>query len=331
MGNPITGILGMTVGDGAGDKIALSVNTRILQILSDTKLSYFAASVANPAEVKAGSVFYRTPDLVQTGDYEDGTTPADVMQAGGFSIDVNRRLTVKWEYETFDIERITDGDTLVAMISTGQAISIENSLNAEFLTGLVKEFETGGSLENSNQTVVLEALAKRYTRAELADLKSISDNAFIDSVMIEYAITDISTIFDKKQAGVAKDDIISFVAPLVDNNIRVAFRNQPNELGRWQISKTLSGKFIGNWKYWVDNHLMKKFVENQSFSKKSYDFSKYAGFLLHNEAVAFPMNYKNTVFVIDPVSANPRFITKVQFGFGILRPKLIYALLVPNA
>lgn len=332
MAGPITGILGMNIGDGAGGKVALSIETRILRILSDAKLSYYAATIANPSEVKSGTVWYRKPEILKTNDYGDGTNPADIPQVGDVAINIDKRLSIKWEYETFDVERMLDSDSLIAMIASSQAIAIENTLNAEFLTFLKNAFETGGVLENSNQKITLSTLADANLPNTLtpANINDVSQLAYIDYVKVEALFNKIAKLFNNTVAGIPKSEVISFVAMEVDTNIKIAFRNQPNQLGNWQISKTLAGHQIGNWRYWTDNQLLNKIDANQSFSHKAYDLSDYAGFVLHNEAVGFPINYRNTTYVIDPQTANPRFITKIQYGVGFIRPNLVYAILPPG-
>lgn len=39
-----------------------------------------------------------------------------------------------------------------------------------------------------------------------------------------------------------------------------------------------------------------------------------------------PININQTIQTINPENGNIRFIIKYQFGIGILRPKLIYAM-----
>ena len=337
MAGPITGILGMNIGDGAGGKVALSIETRILRILSDAKLSYYAATIANPSEIKSGTVWYRVPEILKTNDYGDGTNEPDTPQVGDVAVEINKRLSVKWEYETFDVERMLDSDAVIAMISSSQAIAIENTLNSEFLTFLKNAFDRESTQDNPNpfkdQTITLNTLADADLVNKLTadNLKTMGEMCFIDYAKVEGVFNKIAKTFNNTIAGIPKADIISFVALEIDTNLRTAFRYQSYPLAEWQISKTLAGKQIGNWKYWTDNQLLNKIAANQSYSHKAYDFSNYAGFILHNEAVAFPINYRNTTFVIDPQTANPRFITKIQFGVGFLRPTLVYAILPPAA
>ena len=64
-----------------------------------------------------------------------------------------------------------------------------------------------------------------------------------------------------------------------------------------------------------------------SFSKDTaLDTTNFVGFIAHKEAIAFPINLMTTTQTINPDNGNPRFITKYQFGMGILRPDLIVAL-----
>ena len=63
-----------------------------------------------------------------------------------------------------------------------------------------------------------------------------------------------------------------------------------------------------------------------SFSDKELKTIGLVGLIIHREAVGMPINIQQTIQTINPENGNLRFITKYQFGIGILRPKLIYAI-----
>ena len=47
------------------------------------------------------------------------------------------------------------------------------------------------------------------------------------------------------------------------------------------------------------------------------------GYIIHREAVAFPIGLNTVVGVINPNNGNMRYIAKYCFGSGIIRPELL--------
>ncbi|WP_300351198.1 hypothetical protein [Clostridium sp.] len=95
----------------------------------------------------------------------------------------------------------------------------------------------------------------------------------------------------------------------------------------YAIGSDLEGVNLGNFKYAIDPMLKNSIPAGTSFSKdKALDTTKFVGVVVHNEAIAMPMNLMQTTQVIEQNTANPRFITKYQFGIGTLRPELIIGL-----
>lgn len=315
----ITGITGLTLLDGAGGKIALSIKTRVLRILSDQHLSYMSATIHNQEVFhQTGTATYYVPELIQTEAYGTGNTPAQTPAAGIVSVNVDTRITAKYEIETFDISRITDATSILNQVAIGLALSLTATLNATFLKYVTDLFRTGQTL--AAQKVVLQNISSE-------DLNKTADEMYQDWMKMEYTINTINRLYNKQMLGVPKADVMSILSPTADVGLMRAFRNQPNQLGTWQVAKTLSGKQIGNVKYIVDNMLQNKIDAGTSFSKDiSYDLSKFVGLILHNEAVAFPININTLTQVINPENANLKYILKAQYGIGVLRPKLIYAL-----
>ena len=127
--------------------------------------------------------------------------------------------------------------------------------------------------------------------------------------------------------GLERNEVFAVLSYEADINLRNAFWNQPNELGRKVIEETLEGQQLGLLKYFTDPMLQNNIAQGTSFSKDTaLNTENFVGFIAHKEAIAFPINLMTTTQTINPDNGNPRFITKYQFGMGILRPDLIVAL-----
>lgn len=321
----LTGIQGMNIGDGTGGKVALSIDKMVLRILSDSILTYAMATIRNPGQVKAGTVSYYRPEIVGAKDYGSGTSAFDNVNVGLVNINIDTRRNVKREYETFDVERLQESDYIIGMVSTGIAMAIQADLNGAFLDFLVKKFDDNtGDATLKTQKIVLNHVCE-----ENPDMTP--EEARKDYLKLQYAYNKIFQTFDKNKIGVPKAEILAFVAPNVDTGLTNAFWNQPNAIGEYVVNKTLALKQLGNLKYHVDNMLGINIPAGSSFNNdKDLDFSKNFGFLLHNEAVAMPINVEQIINVLNPDNGNPRFIAKYQYGIGILRPKLIYKIVSAN-
>lgn len=315
----LSGIAGMnmTGANGQGN-IALSIETRVLRILADMDLSYIFATMQNPASVKAGTASYYVPEIVGAEDYGTGTSPFNKIGAGLVSLNLDTRRTVKYEYEEFDVERLDNSDYIVGMISSGIAMGIQADLNAQFLDYLIKQFDSSTGDANVKNNII--TLSNLGTNTPIPT----PDKAFEDYLQLEYKQTELSTTFDKTKLGVPIAEFFCILSPKCDVGMRIAFRNQPNSVGQWQIANTLVGKQIGNVKYKTDKMLDKNIPAGSSFRKEALDTTGVWGFMLHTEAVAMPMNLERIHYLLNPENGNPRFVAKYQFGIGILRPDLVY-------
>lgn len=314
----LQGISGMNIGDGAGGNIALSIQERVLRILADSQLSYLAATMRNPQSVKAGTATYYVPEIIGANDYGVSGSAFVTPQSGLVSFNLDTRRDVKHEYETFDVERIDQSDYIIGMISIGIAMAIQADLNGQFLTYLKKQFDAGGAL-------AAQKVVTKYIGTKNATMTK--EQAREDYINLQYTIVDLMTTFDKNKLGVNKSEFITILAPLADVNLKNAFWDQPNETGNFVISETLSGKKLGIINYIVDSMLLKNIPAGSSFNNnQAVDMSAYVGFILHNEAIAFPINLYQIINTINPDNGNPRYIAKYQFGIGTLRPKLVYAI-----
>lgn len=318
----ITGISALILGDGQGGKAALNIiQNKILRILSDTNLSYMTATLTNPADVRGGTVHYWVPEIIKADQYGTGTNTYDVPQVGTVSIPINTRRDVRYTFETFDISRLQTPDVILGQIASGVALAVQNDLNGHFLRFLANQFATGGDLEQKNQRIQLANLGATAVGNQTPD------DFFNDYLTLEYLYAKINMIFDNKTMGIPKAEVMCLFSPFADIALRRAFRNQPNQIGTWQVTKTLQGRYIGNIKYFVDKMLQNNIPADSSFAKDiGFDLTKFIGFVFHNEAVAMPINFHSLNHMLDPQTANPLFLVKYQFGIGLLRPNLLYAL-----
>ena len=315
----LQGISGLAMGDGTGNKIALSINTQVLEILSNDKLSYLTATITNPAQVKNGTVSYYVPEIIGSGEYGTAGEGTKFVEpaAGLVSINIDKRRQNKYEVETFDISRLNESGYILGVVAAGIARAIQADLNAEYLTFIVSQFKTGGNL----QTQVLE-LAK----VGKGDPALTPEESRVDYNRVQLQIAKFQKMFDKRMLGVGVNEIYGVLSVEADIDLRNAFWNQPNTLGNFVIKETLEGVKLGNLNYFVDVMLNNNIAANTSFSNKQLQTTGLVGLIMHREAVGMPINIQQTMQTINPENGNLRFITKYQFGIGILRPKLIYAI-----
>lgn len=315
----LQGISGLAMGDGNAGKIALSINTQVLEILSNDKLSYLTATITNPAQVQNGTVSYYVPEIIGSGEYGtagEGTKFTEPA-AGLVSINIDKRRQNKYEVETFDISRLNESGYILGVVAAGIARAIQADLNAEYLTFIVSQFKQGATL----QTQVLELANVGKGLPTLTP-----EESRVDYNKIQLQIAKFQKMFDKRMLGVGVNEIYGVLSVEADIDLRNAFWNQPNTLGNFVIKETLEGVKLGNLNYFVDIMLNNTIEANTSFSDKKLQTAGLVGLIIHREAVGMPINIQQTIQTINPENGNLRFITKYQFGIGILRPKLIYAI-----
>lgn len=318
----LQGISGLAMGDGTGNKIALSINTQVLEILSNDKLSYLTATITNPAQVKNGTVSYYVPEIIGSGEYGTAGEGTNFVEpaAGLVSINIDKRRQNKYEVETYDISRLNESGYILGVVAAGIARAIQADLNAEYLTFIVSQFKNGtGTLALAGQILELDNVGK-------GNPALTPEQSRVDYNRIQLQIAKFQKMFDKRMLGVGVNEIYGVLSVEADIDLRNAFWNQPNTLGNFVIKETLEGVKLGNLNYFVDVMLNNTIGAGTSFSDKQLQTAGLVGLIMHREAVGMPINIQQTMQTINPENGNLRFITKYQFGIGILRPKLIYAI-----
>lgn len=319
---------GILDGSGSGN-IALAISFRILKILYDGGFAYKTATVRDMRQVDTGSVSYQIPEILQAQDYGTGTSAFQQLNSGLVEIPVNLRRTVKYVYEQFDYARLGVWKGVVGVIAASVAATIQNDLNSAFWTFLTGQFDlTNGTLRAQNLTVT-------GLFPDISTVSNISTSTAPQAEDVRQFIwklqalaVKINQTFTMTALGIKKSELLLFVAPIVDTVIRQAYYSQPNSLAERIVAKDLVGYQLGGGIYYfIDKMLGNKIDAGTSFSADtSLDTSSFMGFFIHNEAVAMPFSYMGTTQVIDQDTANPRFISKYQYGLGILRPTLIYSI-----
>lgn len=319
----LQGISGLQWGDGKDGNVALSIHTEVLRILRSNKLSYMSATLRNPGQVQAGTASYYVPEIVQTNYYgADGSSSFSVPQTGLVSFNLDKRRDAKWEVEQFDISRLQDSTYVLSVIAAGLAGAIQTDLNAEYLAFLTTQFKQGGTLNNVTRTQVVDVPTLWKT-----DVTVTPEQCRQDFLLLQQQVMKFTKKFNKQMLGLERNEVFAVLSYEADINLRNAFWNQPNELGRKVIEDTLEGQQLGLLRYFTDPMLQNEIPTGTSFSKDTaLDTTNFVGFIAHREAIAFPINLMTTTQTINPDNGNPRFITKYQFGMGILRPDLIVAL-----
>ena len=326
----LQGISGLQWGDGGAGNVALSIHTEVLRILRSNKLSYMSATIRTPGQVATGTVSYYVPEIIQTNYYgAAGSSSFSIPQTGIISFNLDKRRDAKWEVEQFDISRLQDSTYILSVIAAGLAGAIQNDLNGEYLAFLTQQFKSGGALNETTQgtdnirrqqTVSIPTLWKTSVDVTPEECRK-------DFLLLQHEVIKLTKKFNKQMLGLERNEVFAVLSYEADINLRNAFWNQPNELGRKVIEETLEGQQLGLLKYFTDPMLQNNIPAGTSFSKDTaLNTENFVGFIAHKEAIAFPINLMTTTQTINPDNGNPRFITKYQFGMGILRPDLIIGL-----
>ena len=215
----LQGISGLAMGDGTGNKIALSINTQVLEILSNDKLSYLTATITNPAQVQNGTVSYYVPEIIGSGEYGTAGEGTNFVEpaAGLVSINIDKRRQNKYEVETFDISRLNESGYILGVVAAGIARAIQADLNAEYLTFIVSQFKSGtGTLAQAGQILELANVGK-------GDPALTPELSRVDYNRIQLQIAKFQKMFDKRMLGVGVNEIYGVLSVEADIDLRMHF------------------------------------------------------------------------------------------------------------
>ena len=328
----LQGIQGMFMNDGAGGKIALDINRRVLTILNSGRLSFLTCTI-NEAQARAGTIWFDKPEIIQNQEYVDnsyntptttaeGQTPAapagggtnyyQTPTSGKIAVNIDKTRAAGYQVETFDLVSLGNPNAILGQIASSLAMAMTKQLNATFLQYLVNYFAGAGS----KQITALDVLDKEaYNTPE--DCRKDLDK-------LTKRLARFTQIYDEEKAGIEAGQFVTVTSPIVHVNMMNAFWNQQGSLPM----------LLGREKYYVfqdiitiqDGMLQNKILKGQSFSKDTdLDTSTLAAFMIHNEAIAMPIVYNGTFNMVNQFNGNPLFLAKYKYGIGLVRPDLIWA------
>lgn len=324
----LSGISALELGDGAGGTAALSIiQNKVLRILSDDRFTWRFATYRNPDTAYAGTVSYYVPELLSIGSYSNSkygkSGPAQIPQTGLVKVNIDTQKYAKYDLETFDLSRLMESDYIIGMIASALALEIQAELNAQFWLKLRNWFA-----DTANQSKQIEL---EFIGSNLPYDDALPSKIYGELVNLNRKYIDIGQTFNKNAIGVNKAELFSIVSPKAAGDMPLAFRDQASRVGEWQVDNQVIGKQIFNIKFMEDNMLDTLIAKEQSFNGDyAVNLTNVLGLIAHNEAIAMPMNIQETVFVRNQDTGNPRVILKYQFGWGILRPWLLYLLVRKN-
>lgn len=312
----VTGYSGMQMGDGMGGKISLAVRFGIIRFLENTFFAYKTAAFKSPTE-RVGSITYKLPEFVQTEKYNPGGINKQVINGKDITVPINIQRALAYETETFDRSRLNNWEVIVGMVAASVGTIIEADLNSHFWLKLKEQFDlTKGALRAQN--LVLPNLQKENVT---------QDEAKAIITKLRWTYTQISKQYTKSQLGVKKSDLLLITCPEADGTFAEAFWGQPNALGTYVVKEGLEMTSLGGGvRYQIDNFLGQNIPKGIFRSDEDTDMSQFLGFIIHKEAIAFPWNIEKAKFFDNLDNLNEVFMVKYQFGFGILRPHLIYSI-----
>lgn len=331
----LQGIQGMFLNDGAGGKIALDINRRVLTILNSGRLSFLTCTI-NEAQARAGTVWFDKPEIIQNEEYianyntptttaEGQTPPApagggknyyQTPVSGQIAINIDKTRAAGYQVETFDLVSLGNPNAILGQIASSLAMAMTKQLNATFLQYLVDFFADKLDIKGSTQKTPLAVLDK--------EAYNTPESCREDLDKLTKRLARFTQIYDKEKAGIDGGQFVTVTSPIVHVNMMNAFWNQQGSLPM----------LLGREKYYVfqdiitiqDGMLQNTILKGESFSKDTdLDTSTLAAFMIHNEAIAMPIVYNGTFNMVNQFNGNPLFLAKYKYGIGMVRPDLIWA------
>lgn len=289
------------------------IDNKVLDILRNKTIgSYAAAIIENPAQLDAGTVVYRVPELLKTKKYKRTGNDSQIPNFGTVSVHVDQYVMAKWELEDFDKKALFSNlrDQMLATIANGLALSIDATLDLVFFNHVAK-------IANKNTYVPLtDALSTDATKIRDTRLK-ILDEA-----------VDLTTAITKTQVGTDEDDVLIFASPKLYTRLAEGVSSVGGDNAiNIKVSGNIPGQRIGGFNILRHSFLGKDFEPSLFCEEaKAAEFTPEdtIAFVVNRQAIAFPidLNVKTTV-ATSPDTGNDIFIKKLRYGIGTLRENLV--------
>lgn len=325
---PIIGQDGMYIGAGgsAGKGVFVStdiVSGYVLEILRSKTLGIYAsATVINPGQIAGGAITYRLVEMVKTGNYapreDDGTGGIAVQrpEVPTLTLYLNVFKSALYKLEEFDLRALGQSADIEAHISSGLALATIARFDAEMFEN-IQDFlkETPG-----NQIVI-----KGFSTETAIEKLRLNRLQFND------AIADIEATISPTMVGTPEFETISIVSKKGYGRMLEGVANSGGSEGtELRLKGQIPGHIVGG------NALIKHIYINKKVDgsiitldkteAKNYDFSKIHALMWNKEAFGFVTDLLGVRLVFDQFDLNPMWGQKFRYGFKVLRPELIKAI-----
>lgn len=314
----IIGTRGISLGDGNGGHVALSIKEQVLTNLRSGSIAcYLAARSPYSGDlIGNASIAYRIPLLGQSKDYSVGQTINTAPSIETQMIHVSDYRTQVYELESFDISMIENSTSLQGQIAANLSATIQADLDYHFLK-TIEEYIN----KHPDKNRYLPELSSR-------GIPTDEELRFINN-WIAVAQNDLCKTISNKYIGINQGDFFGLVDRTALKNIRLLLTalNSSNKAYD-MLLKGIRGDTMETFEFngltmLVDNFINYSLPMGYSFNG-DYDMNlKMLGYIIHREAIAFPMGINSVVGVINPNNGNTKFIAKYCFGAGVIRPELL--------
>lgn len=323
---PIVGIDGIYLGDGNGGKISYDIiSGKVLEIISSNSLGIAGtALIENPGQVRAGTVVYRKPELIKTGDF----AVANDAGAGGIAtqtpqvetvlVNIDKRKAAKYKIDEFDIVALQDAAAIEAQIAAGLAKSTMARLDLELFENVkqfLKDNESSNTITIADFSTTTDLEQMRLNRLKFNDL-----------------VADIESTITKDILGTPEFETVSILSKKAYGRMLEGIAFAGGDRGtELRLQGQLPGQVVGGNAILKHIFVAKK-VDGKIFTldkvaDTDYDFSKIEAFLWNREAIAFPFQILGVTAMRDYRDGDPIFIQKFRYGFKVLRKELIRGIL----
>lgn len=143
------------------------------------------------------------------------------------------------------------------------------------------------------------------------------------------AQNDLCKTITNKYIGVGQGEFFGLVDRTALKNIRLLLTGLNASNSAYDmLLKGIGGDTMEKFEFngltlLVDNFINFSLPQGYSFNGDYNMNLTMLGFIIHREAVAFPIGLNTVVGVINPNNGNMRYIAKYCFGSGIIRPELL--------
>ena len=323
----IQGINGIFLGGNSNQFIDLDiVNGRVLSILRSGSLGVASSAlVENPAQLGGATVIYRKPEMLKTGAYggtalDDGTggISQQAPDVGTVLVNIDKKVAAKYKLEDFDLVGLNDVSSIIGQIANGLAISTLARQDLELFEN-IKKFIMANE---DTHSVIMAGFDTTYNVEEIRT----------NRLKLNDLISDIETTITSGMVGTEEFQTTTLTTKKAYARMLEGISQAGGNLGtELRLNGQLPSSQVGG-NAVIKNIFMAKNVDATIFTldktaTTDFDFSKILALMWNKEAIAFPIQMLGMKTATDIRDGNDIFIMRFRYGFEVLRPELIRAIL----